>query len=321
MIFAALLNVFLAGFHGSAAIVATVISSRALSPRRALWSAAAAALAGPLLLGTAVANTLGQQLITPAALSLRVLLSALLAATSWSLFTWVVRIPSSASQALIGGLLGAASALAGAGAVQWPGLTKILIGLFVAPPLGLLAGLLVMQVVLRLVQNATPRANLWFKQLQLFTALGLALAVSSNDAQKLMGLITLALVLAGPLAAFQVPLWVMAACAAAFVLGMLSGGYRLIRTLGARIFRIRPIHAFSTQLAAMLVMFGASLTGWPVSTTQVISTAIFGVGSAERVSKVRWQVAGSLITAWVLTLPVTAALGAAGLWLLQKVWP
>lgn len=317
LILLALLNAFLAGFHSSAGVVATVISARALSPRAALISSALAAGAGPLILGTAVAATFSQQLIAPAALSSLLLLCSLMAGLIWILFTWWVGLPTSASHALVGGLLGAALAAAGPGAVQLAGLIKILIGLFISPPLGWLAGLLVMQVVLFAVQNATPRINVLFKQLQLFTTLGLALTVGSNDAQKFMGLIVLALFLSGQITTLDVPVWVMLASAAGFALGTLSGGYRLIRTLGGRIFKIRPVHSLSTQLAAGFVILGASLGGLPVSGTHVISTSIFGVGSAERLSKVRWQVARELLNAWALTIPITALLAGMGFWLLK----
>jgi inorganic phosphate transporter, PiT family len=309
----ALANAFLAGFHGSAAVVATVISSRALTPRVALLSAAAAAWIGPLLLGTAVANTISRELIVPAALSQEVLICGLAAAASWIAITWLVGIPCSASQATIGGLLGASVTAAGLNAIQPLGLIKTLVGLFVSPPLGLLAGLWIMRVMLMVFQNATPRINALFRRVQLITTLGLALTVGSNDAQKFMGLIALALVLAGQTSHYHIPTWVMVASATAFALGMLSGGYRLIRTLGARIFKIRPVHSLSAQTAAGLVVLTASLIGLPVSSTQVISTAVFGVGTAERLSKVRWQIAREMLTAWALTLPVTA--GLAGLWL------
>lgn len=317
LIVVALANAFLAGFHGSAAVVATVISSRALAPRVALLWAAAAALAGPLVLGTAVADTFSRQLVAPEALSLLGVICGLAAAIGWVGFTWAAGLPCSASQALVGGLLGAVTAAAGPAAVRGAGLLKVLIGLFISPPLGLLTGLAVMAGVLWLARRATPRANQLFKQLQLLTSLALALAVGSNDAQKFMGLITLGLALAGQSAGFAVPAWVMAASAGAFALGMLSGGYRLIRTLGGRIFRIRPVHGFSAQLAATAVIFAANFTGLPVSSTQVVSTAIFGVGSAQRVSQVRWQVAREMITAWVLTIPATALLGGMAYWALK----
>jgi PiT family inorganic phosphate transporter len=317
----ALLNAFFAGFHGSAAIVATVISSRSLPPRTALFLAAGAALVGPLVLGTAVANTVGQQLIAPGSLSISILLAGLLAATGWIVFTWFTGVPCSASQALIGGLLGAVLMGVGSGGISMPGFIKILIGLFISPSIGLLAGLALMQVTLLLVQNATLSVNEFFRRAQVFTSFGLALTVSSNDAQKLMGVITLTLVLAGQQATFGVPWWVAGASAAAFALGILSGGYRLIRTLGGRLFKIRPVHAFGAQLAATVVILAGSLGGLPVSNTQVISTAIVGVGSAERMSKIRWQVAANMVTAWVLTIPVTAGLAGGVFWLLKGSLP
>ncbi len=317
LIVIALLNAFLAGFHGSAAVVATVISSRALSPRAALVCSALAAFIGPLVLGTAVANTISQQLISPSVLTPDVLVCGLLAAVSWVLFTWWMGVPSSASHALIGGLLGAAFAAAGPLAIQPLGLIKTIIGLFASPPLGWLAGLLVMPVILFFVQNATPRINLVFRRFQLFSTIGLAATIGSNDAQKFMGLIALALLLSGASTTFAVPGWAIVASAAAFALGTLSGGYRLIRTLGGRIFKVRPVHSLGAQLAAGGLILTASLTGLPVSGTHVMSTAIFGVGSAERLSKVRWQVAGDLLTAWALTLPLTALLAGAGYWLLK----
>lgn len=311
----ALANAFLAGFHGSAAVVATVISSRALSPRVALLSAAALAWLGPLVLGTAVADTISRQLIAPAALSLEVLICGLASAACWVTLTWLIGIPCSASQATIGGLLGASLTVAGFSAIQPVGLIKTLLGLFVSPPLGLLAGLWMMRAMLALFQNATPRVNVLFRRLQLGTTLGLALTVGSNDAQKFMGLIALALFLGGATPNDHIPTWVILASGTAFALGMLSGGYRLIRTLGARIIKVRPVHSLSAQTSSGLVVLFASLIGLPVSSTQVISTAVFGVGSAERLSKVRWQIAREMLTAWALTLPVTAGLAGLSLWL------
>ncbi len=316
---AALGGTFLMGFHASAAVVSTVISSRALAPRRALLLTVLATFVGPLVLGSAVANTIGRELAEPGAWSPEVLLCGLLAAISWSLFTWWVRLPSSVSQALIGGLMGALVAAAGPAAVQRAGLLKTLTGLFISPPAGLIVGGLVMWLTLSLAEYATPRINLAFKQLQIATSLGLALTVGANDAQKMMGVLTLGLLLFGQAATFDVPVWVRLACAAAFSLGVVSGGYRLIRTLGGRLFTIRPVHGFVAQLSAALVLFGASEVGLPVSSTQVLSTAIVGVGSAERLSKVRWQVAGDMVAAWVMTMPVTAVLGGAAIWL-WKGW-
>jgi PiT family inorganic phosphate transporter len=266
-------------------------------------------------MGAAVANTDGQGLVLPSAWSGEALACGLLAASSWTLLTWWIGLPCSASQALIGGLLGAATVASGPGAVQPAGVLKTLVGLFISPPIGLLAGVLLMRLTLWLAQSATPRANNLFKRLQVFTSLTLALTASANDAQKVMGVMTLILILTSQLPAFVVPIWVKLLAASAFSLGILSGGYRLIRTLGGRLLRVRPIHGFVAQLATTGVILLASQTGLPVSSTQVIGTAIVGVGSAERLSKVRWQVAGTLITAWFLTIPVTAVLAGLSVWL------
>ncbi len=311
----ALSNAFLAGFHGSAAVVATVISSRALTPRVALLCAAGAAWVGPFILGTAVADTISRQLIAPPALTLEVLVCGLASAACWIALTWLLGIPCSASQATIGGLLGASITIAGFSSVQSLGLIKTLLGLFVSPPLGLLGGLWMMRAMLSLFQSATPRINEVFRKMQLVTTLGLAVTVGSNDAQKYMGLIALALLLGGQTADYHISIWVILASGTAFALGMLSGGYRLIRTLGARIIKVRPVHSLSAQTASGLVVLVASLIGLPVSTTQVISTAVFGVGSAERLSKVRWQIAREMLTAWALTLPITATLAGVSIWL------
>jgi hypothetical protein len=193
---------------------------------------------------------------------------------------------------------------AGWAALQLVSFFKTLLGLFLSP-LGLLAGLGLMHFIRTVFDGATPRINVLFRQFQLFTTLGLAFTVGSNDAQKFMGLVTLALVLAEQLAGFEVPLWVLLASATTFAFGMLSGGYRLIKTIGGHIFTLRPAHSLSAQLAAGLVVLVASLTGLPVSSTQVVSTSVFGVGAAERPSKVRWQVAREMLSAWALTIPVT----------------
>lgn len=306
----ALGNAYLMGFHGSAAVVSTVISSRALSPRRALLLTAVAALVGPLVFGSAVAGTIGA-LAHPAAWSLEVLVCGLLAAVSWTLLTWWLGLPCSASQALIGGLLGALTVATGPEAVQRAGVIKIFVGLFISPPVGFIAGLLLMRLMLWLAQFLTPRANVMFKYAQLLTSFGLALAVSSNDVQKILGLLLIAFHLTS---ATPLPLWATLLGGGAFALGLVSGGYRLIRTLGGRLYKIRPIHGFVAQGAAALLILSAGQTGLPVSSTQVLSTAIVGVGSAERLSKVRWRVAAEMMTAWFLTIPVTAALAGAGLW-------
>lgn len=302
----ALLFDFLNGFHDSSNIVATVISSRALRPRAALYMTAIAEFVAPFIFGVAVATTVGRGLIDPNAISPKVVIAAVLAAIIWNLFTWFIGIPSSSSHALVGGLLGSAILLEGWRVVQIPGLVKILVALFISPPIGLIVGYIIMNVVLRLFQNATPRINVIFKRMQIVTSIGLALSHGTNDSQKTMGIITLGLVASGYQETFHVPLWVIGASAGAIALGAALGGWRLIHTLGGRIYKIRPVHAFTSQTASAGVIMVAALLGGPVSTTQVVSSAIMGAGAAERVTKVRWMVAREMIFTWIVTIPTTA---------------
>ncbi|NIM93272.1 MAG: inorganic phosphate transporter [Anaerolineales bacterium] len=301
---------FLNGFHDSSNIVATVISSRAMPPRTALFLAAIAHFVAPFIFGVAVAETVGNDVVDPTVITTVVILAAVLSAIVWNLITWWLGIPSSSSHALIGGLLGAAILDGGIGVVQWDGLLKILLALFLSPPLGLVTAYLLMRFILFLVRNASPNISTLFKRSQIVTALGLSLSHGTNDAQKTMGIITMGLVAAGTQSTFEVPLWVIAISAAAIALGTALGGWRLIRTLGGRIFKIRPIHAFTSQLASTTVILSAALLGGPVSTTQVVSSTIMGTGAAERISKVRWQVGQEMFVTWVLTIPITALIAA-----------
>ncbi len=310
---------FLNGFHDSSSLVATVISSRSLQPRVALVLAALAEFAGPFLFGLAVATTVGSDLLRRDSLSLAVLAAALASAVLWNLLTWYLGMPSSSSHALLGGLMGSAVLAAGVPVIQLPGLFKILIALFVSPPLGLLAGFLVMRLTLWVVRGATPKVSGTFRRLQVPTLIGLGLSHGTNDAQKTMGVIALALLLAGRQRVFEIPLWVVFVSSAAIALGTSLGGWRLIRTLGGRIYRIRPIHAFASQASGAGVILVAALLGGPVSTTQVISSAILGVGAADRWGKVRWSILRQMVMAWLLTIPATAVLSAAGYALLVRL--
>jgi len=301
---------FLNGFHDSSNIVATVISSRALRPRTALYFTAAAEFIAPFLFGVAVANTIGKGLIEPTSITILVVIAAVLSAVAWNLITWLIGIPSSSSHALVGGLLGAAILADGISVVHLSGLTKILLALFISPPLGLIVGWLFMRVIQLIFSNAGPRINQAFKRLQILTSLSLALSHGTNDSQKTMGIITLGLVASGYQQTFHVPVWVIAASAGAIALGTAFGGWRLIRTLGGRIYKIRPVHAFTSQAASAGVILSAALLGGPVSTTQVVSSAIMGVGAAERIKKVRWQVAQNMLVTWILTIPITGLLAA-----------
>ena len=312
---------FLNGFHDSSNIVATVISSCAMSPRVALLMAAIAHFCAPFLFGVAVATTIGKGVIDPSAISPKVIIAGVIAAVLWNVLTWWLGMPSSSSHALVGGLFGAAVIANGLRIIQMRGLAMVLLALFISPPLGMFVGYLFMRIVLFMVRNASPRVSVVFKRLQIFTALGLSLSHGTNDAQKTMGILTMGLVSAGFQETFEVPLWVVAASAGAIALGTALGGWRLIHTLGGRIVRIRPIHGFTSQIASASVILSAALFGGPVSTTQVVGSAIMGVGAAERISKVRWQVGREMIVTWLITLPVTAVLSAALFMLLRVFTP
>ena len=310
---------FLNGIHDSSNVVATMISSRALSPRVALFVTAIANFIGPFIFGVAVANTIGHEIVSAESINTSVIVAALLSAIAWNILTWVLGFPSSSSHALIGGILGAVVIGAGWQAIEMTGLMKILIALFASPIVGFLVGFIILRLSLVASWKASPRVNSLFRRFQIVTALSLALSHGTNDAQKSMGIITLALVTGGVLDAFAVPTWVILLCAGMIALGTAVGGWKLIKTLGAKFFRIRPVDGFASQLASAAVILGASLVGGPVSTTQVVSSSIMGVGAAERVNKVRWGVAQEIATAWLLTIPATALLAAGIYWLLTLI--
>jgi PiT family inorganic phosphate transporter len=299
---------FFNGFHDGANIVSTVIASRAMSARGSLALAAAATLVGPFLMGMAVAETMGEGLVAPHAVTLAVTLAALLAASAWDLATWYFGIPVSTSHALVGGLLGAVIAGGGYSEIHGSGVLKVAAALFVSPLLGFTAALAVMHATRWILREATPRAGLVLSRAQLVTAGALALTNGANDAQKTVGVIALGLLTLGYTHTFTVPWWAIALSAGSLALGTLLGGERLIRTLGSRFYPIRPIHGFATQLASAGVILGVSLAGGPVSSTQVVSMAIVGAGAAERASKVRWAALGDIAIAWVLTVPASALL-------------
>jgi PiT family inorganic phosphate transporter len=302
---------FLNGFHDSSNIVATVISSRAMSPRAALGMTALAEFAGPFLFGVAVATTIGNEVVNPGAITPAVIIAALSAAILWNLFTWYFGFPSSTSHALIGGLMGAVAVSAGLSAIHPDGLRKVLLALLISPVLGLVLGFLMLKLIYFLSRGASPSVNTLFKRSQLGTSLALALSHGTNDAQKTMGIIAMAMVTTGYATEFHVPWWVVALSASAIALGTAMGGWRLIETLGGKFYKIRPVHAFGSQLTSASVILGAALLGGPVSTTQVVSSSIMGAGSADRISKVRWTVGRDIAVAWLLTIPVSALLAAA----------
>jgi PiT family inorganic phosphate transporter len=315
----ALIFDLLNGMRDASNIVATMISSRAFGPRTALGIAAIAEFMGPFLFGVVVAKTIGAGIVEAESLTLEMIAASLLGAIVWNLVTWFFGIPGSSSHALIGGLVGAVFSGAGMDALKFEGLNRVLIALFTSPLVGFIVGYILTRVIYFLVQGASPKINDFFKRSQLLTAIALALSHGTNDAQKTMGVIALSLVIGGALPEFQVPLWVVVASAAAIALGTSLGGWRLIRTLGGKFYKIRPLHSFSTQLTSGIVILGASFFGAPVSTSQVVSSAIIGVGASERFSKVRWSVAGDILTAWLITIPASALLAAGFHWLLISI--
>ncbi len=319
VIILALIFEFLNGMRDSSNIVATMISSRAFRPQTALGLTAIAEFFGPFLFGVTVAKTIGSDIVDSRILTLDALIACLMGAVIWNLITWFFGIPSSSSHALIGGLMGAVFVSVGLGAIKFQGLDRVLIALFASPVIGFVVGFIVMRVIFFLARNATPRVNDLFKNGQFFTAVGLAFSHGTNDAQKTMGIITLSLIISGQLTNFTIPFWVILASASTMALGTALGGWRLIRTLGGKFYKIRPVHSFATQMTSAVVILTASFIGLPVSTTQVVSSAIIGVGSSERLGKVRWSVAGDILTAWLVTIPVSALFSAGIYWLITTM--
>jgi inorganic phosphate transporter, PiT family len=301
---------YINGFHDAANAVATVVSTGVLPLRTAILMAAILNVIGALS-GTAVASTIGQGLVEPEAVTQTVVLSALLGAIVWNLFTWYFGIPSSSSHALVGGLVGAALAKSGARAIQLDGLLKVVESLLLSPLVGFALGFIMMIAILWLCRRGRPaRLARLFRRLQVISAAFMALSHGSNDAQKTMGIITMSLVAYGSIGAqggrFVVPLWVILSCALAMGLGTMAGGVRIIKTMGTKIIDLRPIHGFAAETSASITILAASYLGLPVSTTHVISGSIIGVGASERLSAVRWGVTARIMWAWVLTIPTSA---------------
>ncbi|HUI87782.1 MAG TPA: inorganic phosphate transporter [Anaerolineales bacterium] len=310
---------FLNGMHDSCTVVATMISSRAFSPHVALGATALANFAAPFIFGLAVAETIGNDVVASSSINITVIIASLAGAILWDLLTWYLGLPSSSSHALVGGIIGATIISGGWTAIKVPGLIKILIALFTSPLLGFIFGWIILRTTMILSWDATPKINGLFKHSQIVTGIALALSHGANDTEKTMGIITLGLVTGGYLKVFAVPLWVIIVCATAIATGTAVGGWRLIKTLGGKIFRIRPIDGFTSQLSSAIIIIGASLIGGPVSTTQVVSASIMGAGTAERANKVRWGVAEELGVAWLLTIPATAVVAAGIYWTLIRI--
>lgn len=306
IIILALLFDFINGFHDTANAIATSISTKALTPRAAILIAASLNLVGSLS-GTAVAATIGKGIVAPEIVTPAVLIAALISAIFWNLFTWYYGIPSSSSHALIGGLTGSVIGSFGIHQVKWYGFGKILAGLILSPVLGLILGGIIMTVLFWIFSGLSPaRVNKHFRKMQILSACTASFAHGSNDAQKTMGIITLTLVSGGLIGSFNVPLWVKALCAISMASGTAVGGWKIIRTMGGKIFRIEPINGFAADFTASAIIWGASLLGVPVSTTHVVSSTIMGVGAAKRFRGVRWNIARQILMAWLVTIPSSA---------------
>jgi len=312
IILIALVFDFLNGFHDAANSIATVVSTRVLSPQKAVIWAAFFNFIAAFVLGTHVAKTIGQGMIDLAVVTQEVVLAGLLGAITWNLLTWYWGLPVSSSHALIGGYAGAAVAKAGMGSILWSGWTKTLMFIVLAPTIGMLLGFFLMVSVTWIFRRWHPsRLDRVFRRLQLVSAGLYSLGHGGNDAQKTMGIITGLLVASGQLKEFVVPMWVILISHAAIAFGTMFGGWRIVKTMGTRITKLQPFGGFCAETAGAITLVGATLGGIPVSTTHTITGAIIGVGATKRLSAVKWGVAGRIVWAWVLTIPIAAAVSAA----------
>ncbi len=306
---------FINGFHDTANAIATSVSTRVLSPKVAVSMAAVLNMVGALT-GTAVAKTVGAGLVEASCITQITIISALIAAIVWDILTWYLSLPTSSSHAILSGVVGAAIATAGTNVIIQKGVYKVLLGLIFSPLIGFILGFFLMLLLMWLFSRSTPSlvSNL-FGRLQIISAAYMAFSHGSNDAQKTMGIITMALVSYYNLPEFHVPIWVIILCATAMAFGTTVGGWRIIKTLGIRLVHLKPINGFAAETSAATVIEIASRIGLPLSTTHVISSTIMGVGASKRLSAVKWLVGGNIILAWIITLPVCSLLA----WLICKV--
>ena len=307
---------YINGFHDAANSIATIVSTRVLSPGKAVIWAAFFNFVAAFGFGTAVAKTIGSGMIDINIVTFGVIFAGLMGAIIWDLITWYFGLPTSSSHALIGGYAGAAVASAGFSAIIPSGWTKTLIFIVLSPLLGMLAGLVLMTSIFWLFRNTVPsQVDHWFRKLQLVSAALFSLNHGANDAQKTMGIIAGVLFAAGYLTVFEIPFWVVLAAHAAIALGTLAGGWRIIHTMGSKITKLQPVGGFAAETGAAIAVFTATMSGVPVSTTHAITGAIVGVGATRRLSAVRWGIAGQIVWAWVLTIPAAALIGAVTYWL------
>ena len=307
VIAAALIFDYVNGFHDTANAIATCVSTRALSVKWAILMAAVLNFAGAMI-STKVAATIGKGIVDANNITQMVVLAGVTGAIIWDLITWYYGLPSSSSHAIIGGIMGAVIAHAGAAALHWAGLKMIILALLISPIIGTVLGFTFMVALMWAFRNKTPYGlNVGFRKLQVVSAGIMAFSHGTADAQKSMGVITMALVSYGYLSTFEVPTWVKVACAVAMAFGTAAGGWRIIKTVGRDFVKLQPVHGFCVETASAGVILGASAFGMPTSTTHVITSAILGVGLSKRMSAVNWGIAYRIVVAWVLTIPASAA--------------
>jgi len=310
VIFLALAFDFINGFHDTANAIATSVSTRALKPRTAIILAAVMNFVGAIMF-TGVAKKIGGSVADPSTLDngIEVVIATLLAAIIWNLLTWWLGIPSSSSHALIGALAGAVFVGAGSNHVKWSGFIEIVEGLLLSPLIAFVVGYIIMTILKWIFAKRSPHTvNKGFRMMQIVTAAAQSFTHGTNDAQKAMGIITFALVASGRLDHLEVPLWVKIAAATSMALGTSVGGWKIIKTMGTKIFKIEPINGFAADFTSASVIFGATLLHLPVSTTHAVTSAILGVGSAKRFSEVKWSLAGRIVVTWFITIPISAIL-------------
>jgi PiT family inorganic phosphate transporter len=306
VIFAALAFDYINGFHDTANAIATCVSTRALTVKSAIFMAAFLNFAGAMI-STKVAATIGKGIVDKDNVTQMVVLAGILGAIIWDLITWYYGLPSSSSHAIIGGLIGGVMAHAGASALHWAGLKKIILALIISPVIGTLIGFIFMVIIYWTFRNKAPSGlTKGFRRLQVVSAAFMAFSHGTADAQKSMGVITMALLSYGLIPSFDVPTWVKISCAVAMGLGTAAGGWRIIKTVGHDFVKLQPVHGFCVETASAGVILGAASIGMPVSTTHVITSTILGVGLSKRISAVNWTVAQRILIAWVLTIPASA---------------
>lgn len=312
---------FMNGFHDAANAIATIVSTGVLKPGHAVLWAACFNFLALFIFGLHVAATIGKGMVDPAVIDYHVIFGALMGAIAWNFVTWYYGIPSSSSHALIGGMIGATVAKAGTGALQASGIGKTVIFIVVSPVLGFILGAILMLAVSWIFRRATPgRVDKWFRRGQLVSCALYSLGHGSNDAQKTMGIIWLLLIIAGMTTKEHLPYWVIISCYVAISLGTLFGGWRIVKTMGQKITKLKPVGGFCAETGGAITLFIASSFGIPVSTTHTITGAIVGVGAARKFSAVRWGIAGSIVWAWVFTIPASAFMAALAWWLGKQVF-